>query len=201
MKTAFIYALNDPITGNCRYVGKADRPRKRLTDHIREAATGKTYRDCWVRSLLAGGLRPVLEILHECPFDEWPLWERAWIKASREIGYSLTNLTDGGEDPPHGSGSKNHFFGKKHTSAAIEKNKLAHLGKRISSATVEKRRLRQRVKKSSNTSGVVGVCFDKAREKWKPSLMVNRREIQLGRFLKFEDAVFVRRLAEDKYFA
>jgi hypothetical protein len=53
---------------------------------------------------------------------------------------------------------------------------------------------------SNNTSGVVGVYWDKARERWAAVIMVNYRRINLGRFHEFEDAVAARRAAELKYF-
>lgn len=52
---------------------------------------------------------------------------------------------------------------------------------------------------SGNSSGVIGVCFDKARSKWKPHIKVDGTLINLGRFDKLEDAVKARKLAEVKY--
>lgn len=39
-----------------------------------------------------------------------------------------------------------------------------------------------------NTSGVKGVCWNKAKKKWQASLMANGRRIFIGRFEKIEDA-------------
>lgn len=52
---------------------------------------------------------------------------------------------------------------------------------------------------SNNTSGRKGVSWDKSRNKWIVSICVNRKQIYLGRFEDFEDAVQVRELAEQKY--
>lgn len=52
---------------------------------------------------------------------------------------------------------------------------------------------------TGNSSGVIGVCLDKTRNKWKPHIKVDGKLINLGRFDKLEDAVKVRRLAEVEY--
>lgn len=53
---------------------------------------------------------------------------------------------------------------------------------------------------SNNTSGVAGVYWNKQINKWIAYIMVNREYIYLGSFNEFEDAVKVRKEAEDKYF-
>lgn len=53
---------------------------------------------------------------------------------------------------------------------------------------------------SNNTSGVTGVGFDKANNKWLAHITINQKQIFLGRFVNFEDAVAARKEAEDKYF-
>lgn len=53
---------------------------------------------------------------------------------------------------------------------------------------------------STNTSGVTGVCWDKSRNKWFAQITVNNKNIHLGRFDNFEDAVKARKEAEEKYF-
>ena len=53
---------------------------------------------------------------------------------------------------------------------------------------------------STNTSGVTGVTFDKSRNKWCAQIVVNNKNIHLGRFNNFEDAVKARKEAEEKYF-
>ena len=52
----------------------------------------------------------------------------------------------------------------------------------------------------NNTSGVTGVCFEKSIKRWSAYITVNRKQIKLGRFKKFEDAVKARKEAEEKYF-
>ena len=52
----------------------------------------------------------------------------------------------------------------------------------------------------NNTSGVSGVIFDKQTDKWMASIWFNNKNIKLGRYVNFEDAVKARKEAEEKYF-
>lgn len=135
METTFIYALNDPETGECRYVGKADDPHDRLfgsNGHLYECKTETHHRANWINSLLARGLRPLLEILQEVPKNAWPLWERVWIKTSRAIGMNLTNGTEGGEGGPT-------MLGKKFSSEHRAKLSASQKGKTRKKLTPEHR--------------------------------------------------------------
>lgn len=130
MKTTFIYALNDPETGECRYVGKANDPHYRLYQHLREGHYTKKscHRTNWIKSLFARGLKPLLEILQEVPETEWELWERVWIKASNKIGMDLTNSTAGGDCGPDRTG-------KKHRPETLAKLSASGKGRKLTSET------------------------------------------------------------------
>lgn len=52
----------------------------------------------------------------------------------------------------------------------------------------------------NNSSGATGVGFDKQRNKWTASITVNYKKIHLGRYDDIEDAIKVRKEAEEKYF-
>lgn len=52
----------------------------------------------------------------------------------------------------------------------------------------------------NNTSGVAGVSFHKKLNKWKSYITINNKQIHLGLFKDFEDAVKARKEAEEKYF-
>ena len=52
----------------------------------------------------------------------------------------------------------------------------------------------------NNTSGVVGVNKDGKSNKWRARIMINQKEIYLGSYNNFEDAVVARKEAEEKYF-
>ena len=50
-----------------------------------------------------------------------------------------------------------------------------------------------------NTSGHIGVCWNKRDNKWKASITVKRKTDILGNFDKIEDAIAVRKIAEQNY--
>lgn len=56
----------------------------------------------------------------------------------------------------------------------------------------------QRLRKN-NTSGSIGVNFNKARNKWQASIMVDYKAIHLGFFLSKEAAIEARESAQKKY--
>ena len=57
-----------------------------------------------------------------------------------------------------------------------------------------------RIIPSNNTSGVMGVCWRKKNQKWRAYITVNHKRIELGDFTNKEDAIEVRKIAEEKYF-
>lgn len=123
MKTVFIYTLNDPITGLVRYVGKTKNVSHRFRNHLYRARQGRNHRVCWIRSLLAQGLKPVFVIVDEVSEIEWPSWEVAYIEFFRECGCDLVNANQGGEG------------GICPSEETRRKMSRAHLGKRQSEAT------------------------------------------------------------------
>lgn len=52
----------------------------------------------------------------------------------------------------------------------------------------------------ANKSGVTGVWFNSKVGKWYAQIMVNRRNLYLGRYQEKEDAIRARKTAEEKYF-
>ena len=55
-------------------------------------------------------------------------------------------------------------------------------------------------KRKDNKSGIIGVSWDKAREKWVAQIRLNNKHIHLGRFDNFEEACKARKDAEIKYY-
>lgn len=55
-------------------------------------------------------------------------------------------------------------------------------------------------KSKRNTSGVTGVCWHKAHNKWISRITVGNQQICLGYFENIDDAIKVRKEAEEKYF-
>lgn len=56
------------------------------------------------------------------------------------------------------------------------------------------------IKKETNTSGATGVSWDKEKNKWCVSITDNYKTIFLGYYFDFNEAVEVRKQAEQKYF-
>lgn len=54
-------------------------------------------------------------------------------------------------------------------------------------------------KPSNNTSGTIGVCWDKSKERWNARIKVNSKTIHLGRYKELNDAVNARKAAEIQY--
>ena len=54
-------------------------------------------------------------------------------------------------------------------------------------------------KRKSNTSGFIGVSFEKTRKKWRSEITVNNKKIFLGRFENIIDAAETYQRAKDEY--
>lgn len=52
----------------------------------------------------------------------------------------------------------------------------------------------------NNTSGCTGVSFRPERGRWRAYIKFQRKDIFLGNFVRYEDAVAVRKIAEKEYF-
>jgi hypothetical protein len=97
METTFIYSLSDPITGEIRYIGKANNPKKRILDHVRENKTSnRSHKISWIKSLIVKDLLPIVEIVDEVPKLYWEFWEQYWISQFKSWGFNLTNISPGG---------------------------------------------------------------------------------------------------------
>ena len=97
MKTT-IYTLSDPRSGEVRYVGKTiNTLSKRLSQHICQAKRTQGHKACWVRSLLAEGVTPVIKYVDEIEgtveHGDW--LESQWCLILGASG-RLTNATEGG---------------------------------------------------------------------------------------------------------
>lgn len=118
-----IYTLACPNTGQIRYVGKTTRDlRFRLYDHTSNHRLAKetSYKNSWIKSIKP--LKPVIEIIDEVKEDEWIFWEQFYISLFTSWGYSLTNMTSGGEGCIGGKGCK----GYKHTEDAKRRISIAN---------------------------------------------------------------------------
>lgn len=123
-ETTFIYKLIDPETNEIRYVGKSNNPQKRLLAHVRDQSN--TYKGHWLISLRNRGLKPIMEIVEEVPFEIWAERELYWISYYLEHGHPLTNTYFGSEGigiiPPE----------------VRAKLSVAHKGKKVSPEAIAK---------------------------------------------------------------
>lgn len=94
MDTTHIYTLSHPLTGQIRYVGKANNLKPRLALHLwKDEQTAKSR---WIQSLQKQGLQPVMELLDVVPRLDWQFWEMYWIAQLKAWGHTLYNGDNGG---------------------------------------------------------------------------------------------------------
>ena len=157
-RTWEIYTLSDPRTNQVRYVGVTFRKKARYREHLSRAITGgKTYRDCWIRSLIADGVRPSYQVIECGTGDGWQEAERRWIAHYKPLT-KLTNLTEGGDGAPgyvptpelrqkwsemragvpYAPGRIPAMKGKKQTPEAIEKIRNASDGRKMPDSMKQK---------------------------------------------------------------
>ncbi len=76
------------------------------------------------------------------------------------------------------------------------------IGEKTKEVCVEDTNIRNLTSKTpkNNTSGIKGVCFDSARQKWKAQITFQKKHYNLGRYDKKEDAAEIRSLAEENMF-
>jgi len=68
-ETGYIYTLNDPRTGEPKYVGATSQtPKKRLRDHTK-TPTNKDTRE-WIDELSEDGLQPIMTVVRFTDIDE-----------------------------------------------------------------------------------------------------------------------------------
>jgi hypothetical protein len=140
--TTYIYALTDPTTNNIKYVGKSDDPKERLKNHIRKCKYVKTHKNNWLQQLKNNNLEPNLIILDEVLVCEWGFWETYWISQIKSWGFTLTNLTNGGDG--------GNFGGKvnKKISEKLKGRKFGENTLELMSESAKKRKLTDEGRKS-----------------------------------------------------
>jgi hypothetical protein len=91
-----IYALIDPLTDECRYIGKTRMGlHARLANHL--GCKKALYSSHWIHGLKGQGYAPdVIELESGLSESEWPEAEQFWIAYFKMIGARLTNYTIGG---------------------------------------------------------------------------------------------------------
>jgi len=129
-KPFYIYVLRDPRNNAIRYVGFTTKTlEERLSGHISDRRDG-THKANWLLQLYRMKLRPIIQPIFtwDDPNVNWGMIEKNWIRELRNLGWDLTNETDGGEGTS----------GWKHTKETCEKMSKSARGKIISKETRQK---------------------------------------------------------------
>lgn len=134
----YIYALIDPRTGDIRYIGKTKNLRARNNSH-RSEVNRKTYHLYrWIAQLKQQGLEPDLIVLEETNEQEWAERECFWIAKGRELGWRLTNITNGGKGGPSNLGREHSEQTRKKISLANSGSRHHQYGKKVPESTKRK---------------------------------------------------------------
>lgn len=128
-----IYGLEDPTSGEIRYVGRSSiglaRPKSHLSESTLRRWNTKVY--TWIKSLKHKKLEPKIIVLQEfdnATNEELNAAEIAWICLYKSFDVNLTNMTYGGD------GVLGRPLSEKHRQRIIETNKT----RKYSDATIEK---------------------------------------------------------------
>jgi group I intron endonuclease len=131
MEKIYIYGLVDAINNELKYIGKSINPKSRYKKHLQDSIKKISYKDKWIYSLLEKNIKPELLIIDEVDNESWVFWEKHYISYYKSIGCKLTNLSEGGDNPP------NHT-GRKRTEDEIERIRKSNLGKKRNEETRKK---------------------------------------------------------------
>lgn len=148
------------------------------------------FHDGYVTMFTSGGYPFFVDVI-----DFKRVYEHCWNRDDK--GYIFTRI--------NGKTQKLHRFimgnpkGKlvdhKYGTATIHDNRRYNL--RV--ATDSENNMNREIP-SNNTSGVVGVSWNKNAQKWTAQIKINGKKIHLGTFADKDEAIRIRREAEDKYF-
>lgn len=92
----YIYILRDPETKQVRYVGQTTNTKSRLSNHLYKSKNPNNHCQCWIKSILSKGLKPIMEVIEECE-ENYQIREIFWISYYKEHNCNLTNISKGGE--------------------------------------------------------------------------------------------------------
>jgi hypothetical protein len=139
MENVFIYALSDPRNNQVRYIGKANNPEDRYTNHFNSARDKNTHKRNWINNVRKDGLRPELIIIDEVPKSEWVYWEKFYISLFKTWGFSLVNYTEGGDGSTFGN------------SGSFKKGDIPH-NKGVPCSEETKQKIKDKLTGRSNTN-------------------------------------------------
>lgn len=122
MRTATIYKLLCPVSGECRYIGKTIKALSyRLHEHKKMCFNPRfSLKDVWFRELFALNMLESIQIeeIETVSIDIVNNREKYWISVYSDAGFNLTNSTKGGE------GQYNYKISEKYLHKWVENGKL-----------------------------------------------------------------------------
>lgn len=131
-----IYLIQDPISGEIRYVGKTTGFKQRKLQHL--YSHDQTYCRNWIRKLQSQKIMPIFIPFLSCLFKDSAELERHYIKeynTKRPFGCNLTNGGEGNLGHKHSEKTKQLISkansikrGFKHTEFTKNKLKTMRLG-------------------------------------------------------------------------
>jgi DNA-binding MarR family transcriptional regulator len=156
--------------------------------------TKQTYKINWIKSLLAIGLAPEIQVLEEAiSKDDLCEMEREWIVEAKRLGCRLTNLTDGGEGT----------YGREKTQEEVEKIRASNIASKAM-LTKEQETALCSLYLSGKTT--YELAFDFAIERHTVSRMLKRNNVLVRkkpeasrRKIATNDLPFLRELYEKGY--
>ncbi len=94
-----IYILKDPRYFQPKYVGQTSNLKIRYMNHLTPSSLKSiTHKTNWIKSLLKENIKPEIDVIEEVlTHQEAKEREIYWIAYLKNIGYKLTNGTNGGE--------------------------------------------------------------------------------------------------------
>jgi hypothetical protein len=127
-----------------RYIGKTCQPlATRLHGHLSSARNGgATHRDCWLRSVMATGARPRIDLI-ELSDGDGCREEMKWIARLTAMNWPLVNGTIGGEGV---------MMGRRHSLESRIKIGFKGLGRKQSRETIELRASKMRGRKCPDST-------------------------------------------------
>ena len=145
--SAYIYFMFDLKTLH-GYVGKSVDPERRVKEHWDNKYKESSYKNHWLCTLSSA---PQSKILKECTQKNWQKEEKHWVAKMKEEGWTLTNMTDGGDgsngcipsEETRKKMSMNHVDCEGHTDETKKKISESLMGYKHSSETRRKMRRSQ----------------------------------------------------------
>jgi group I intron endonuclease len=156
IKIYYIAHPNNPNTPV--YVGKTKSSlKKRLAGHIMSSKKGNWAMANWIRKIINQGIFPVIYELDSVPESDWSFWEIYWINQLKAWGFTLKNISEGGQDGGISTHSeetkqklKKALTGRKLSKAHVENIRLARTGWALSQITKDKISIKLTGKVASN---------------------------------------------------